>query len=265
MLVVYAHVPNAPLSSIVFLFHMPFFFMISGWLYKPRPLKKEWKRTFRCLILPYLIYNATLLIITPPQFDYRSVIYVLIGDQALLPGHSRAMWFIVSLIIMRLVSSILQRYMIPAAALFFIIAIGLRHIGLFNDERDVLQLQSTMLCYQFFVFGYMFRKKPAIDVLKKLPKSYLLILSIVGTIALLYLGAKYVGSVNLFRGRTGLSLPMMLIVSYGVSILLFEFFELTLNCSSRVIQKLSMGTLFIVCTIKQLLYYWGISLIRRIK
>lgn len=173
---------------------------------------------------------------------------MLIGDQALLPGHFRAMWFIVSLIIMRLVSSVLQRYMIPAAVLFFIITIGLRHNGLFNDERDVLQLQSTMLCYQYFVFGYMFRKKPAIDVLKKLPKSYLLILSIVGTIALLYLGARYVGSVNLFRGKTGLSLPMMLIVSYGVSILLFEFFELTLNCSSRVIQKLSMGTLFIVCT-----------------
>jgi fucose 4-O-acetylase-like acetyltransferase len=66
ILVVYAHVPNAPLSSIVFLFHMPFFFMISGWLYKTRPFKEEWRRTCRCLILPYLIYNAVLLIITPP-------------------------------------------------------------------------------------------------------------------------------------------------------------------------------------------------------
>lgn len=66
-LVVYAHIPNAPLSSIVFLFHMPFFFMISGWLYKPRPLKQEWKRTWRCLIVPYLIYNVGLLIITPPS------------------------------------------------------------------------------------------------------------------------------------------------------------------------------------------------------
>lgn len=172
----------------------------------------------------------------------------MIGDQALLPGHFRSMWFLVSLMIMRLVSSLLPRHMIPASVLFFIVAIVLKHIGVFNDERDIFQLQSTTLCYQYFVFGYLLRNKLSIYVFKKLPKCYILILSIVGTIALLFLGAKYVGSVNLFRGKTGHNLPMLLIVSYGVSILLLKFFELTLNYSSRIIQKLSTGTLFIVCT-----------------
>ena len=246
-LVVYAHVPNAPLSSIVFLFLMPFFFMISGWLYKPRPLKEEWKRTWRCLIVPYLIYNVGLLIITPP-LDYKSVVYVLIGDQALLPGHFRAMWFLVALIIMRIVSSVIPRYMIHVALLSFFIAICLRQVGLFNDRHDVFQLQSTMLCYQYFVLGYLLHNKPEIDVLKRLPNRYVLILSMVISIVLLYLGAKYVGSVNLFRGQTGHNLPMMLIVSYGVSILLLKIFEITANRPSRIVKKLSMGTLFIVCT-----------------
>lgn len=66
VLVVYAHVPHAVFSNQIFLFHMPFFFMISGWLYKERPFKQEVIRTFKSLVLPYLIYNVVLLIITPP-------------------------------------------------------------------------------------------------------------------------------------------------------------------------------------------------------
>lgn len=170
------------------------------------------------------------------------------GDQALLPGNFRAMWFLVSLIIMRIVSSVIPRYMIPIAVLSFIVAICLRHAGVFNGERDVFQLQSTMLCYQYFVFGYLLRSKPKIDVLKRFSNRYLLILSVIMLITLLYFGYKYVGSVNLFRGITGHNLLMMLIVTYGVSILLLELFEITINRTSRILQRLSMGTLFIVCT-----------------
>ena len=246
-LVVYGHVPNASFYSIVFLFHMPFFFMISGWLYKQRPLKEEWKRTLRCLILPYLIYNI-FLVITPPPSDNKSIIYVLLGDQALLTGYFRAMWFLVALSLMRIVSSIIPKHMGYVALFAFIVAIYLRHFGVFNDEHDVFQIQSTMLCYQFFVFGYFLRNKSTIDILKRLPSRYVLILSIIISIVLLYLGSKYVGTVNLFRGKVGHNLPMMLIVQYGVSILLLKFFEIVFNHSNRIIQRLSTGSLFIVCT-----------------
>ncbi len=66
-LVVYAHIPYAKLGGLVFLFHMPFFFLISGYLYKKRPFKEELRRTIKCLYLPYLCYNVLLLIFTPPS------------------------------------------------------------------------------------------------------------------------------------------------------------------------------------------------------
>lgn len=65
-LVVYAHIPNASFGNFAFLFHMPFFFIISGYLYKIRPLKEEIKRSMKALLVPYLAYNLLLLIITPP-------------------------------------------------------------------------------------------------------------------------------------------------------------------------------------------------------
>lgn len=70
-LVVYAHIPDALLKNEIFLFHMPFEFILSGFLYKPRRIKDESIRCIKSLILPYLIYNGILLIITPPS--YRSI------------------------------------------------------------------------------------------------------------------------------------------------------------------------------------------------
>lgn len=41
----------------IFLFHMPFFFMISGLLYRQKGLMNELKGSVFSLVLPYLIYN----------------------------------------------------------------------------------------------------------------------------------------------------------------------------------------------------------------
>ena len=67
-LVVYAHIPDAMLKNEVFLFHMPLWFIISGFLFTPRSLKDESLRCLKNLLLPYLAYNGMLLIITPPSY-----------------------------------------------------------------------------------------------------------------------------------------------------------------------------------------------------
>ena len=49
-LVIYAHIPNAFVGSFAFLFHMPFFFMLSGYLYKVRSIKEEIKKKLESIV-----------------------------------------------------------------------------------------------------------------------------------------------------------------------------------------------------------------------
>lgn len=56
-LVVIGHA-NVPLGLgfLVFLFHMPFFFFISGMLYSPRPVLEYWRHKTLSLMVPYFIF-----------------------------------------------------------------------------------------------------------------------------------------------------------------------------------------------------------------
>ena len=68
-LVVFGHIKVSILTEIIYYFHMPFFFILSGILYKDRPFKEELRRTTKYLIVPYLIYSTFLTIITPPPIQ----------------------------------------------------------------------------------------------------------------------------------------------------------------------------------------------------
>ena len=248
-LVIYAHIPNAFFGSFAFLFHMPFFFMLSGYLYKVRPFKEEIKRSWKALLVPYLAYNSLIFIITPPHpVEFKSFLYVLSGNQEMLPGNLRAMWFLVSLLIMRLVSSVLNSRMYVASALTFFVAVVLIRVGWLKEEYDFFQIKTTMLCYQFFVFGYALKNIPSLDLFKHVNKIASYSICVIGIILLLLIGWKYVGTVNLFRGEMGDSIMLFLMVSYGVSYLLIKLFQLSHLKGNEVIKRYSSGTIFIVCT-----------------
>ena len=96
----------------IFSFHMPLFFAISGFLYKYVGLKKEIKKILYSLFIPYLIYSVLLLMIylAKHSFNAELVINHIIGNHngnveiwvPLCP-----LWFILSLIWMRLITTIL--------------------------------------------------------------------------------------------------------------------------------------------------------------
>ena len=173
---------------------------------------------------------------------------MLLGNQEMLPGHFRAMWFLISLMLMRLASSVVKNRMYIVSIITFVIALLLIKIGFFTEGSDYFQLKTTMLSYQFFAFGHALRINPKVDVLKRLNKGTLLVVIIVGTSLLSILGWKYVGNVNLFRGKTGDNLPCFLVVAYGLSYLSLKVIELFGYDSNNVVRTFSLGTLFIVCT-----------------
>lgn len=105
-LVVWAHISPIARHE-VFLFHMPFFFMISGLLFRQKGFLQELKGSAYSLALPYFIYN--LLYMSPLPFggarDMKTVINVIFGNQEQLCYVMVPLWFLVALFVMRLVCS----------------------------------------------------------------------------------------------------------------------------------------------------------------
>ena len=147
----------------------------------------------------------------------------------MLPGHYRAMWFIVSLIIMRLISSALPKRMIIISVIALPLALVLIKVGVFTEQKDVLQLCTTMVCYHYFVFGYYLKKKSWLAIFLKMQPVLSRLIIVLGILLLMILGHYYVGGVNLFRGNMGQNVLFMLLVSYGISYLLLGGFSLTIQ------------------------------------
>ena len=254
IMVVYAHVPNARLATILFLFHMPFFFMISGYLYKPRGFRDELLNTFKRLFLPYLIYNTVLIIITPPAGGLvNGFVDILIGNQEQLPPNYRAMWFLVSLMLMRCVSSLAPSKMLTIAICSLLFVVVLKEYGFVRKDYDAFQLNTTMMSYHYFVIGYFLKRYPHLNVLTRFSskKNYAIILFL--SVMLIVLGVYYVGFANLFRCSVGDNILLFLVVSYLLSYLMIRFIQITLKKESKIVKLISDGTLLIVCTHQTLL------------
>ena len=103
-LVVLGHLPS-PVGKYLFCFHMAFFFLISGFLAKRRPLKEELKRSAKALLLPYVIYNCFLLIYSyfTKELKPNYPLMMLLGNQWELSMACRPLWFLLSLFLVRIV------------------------------------------------------------------------------------------------------------------------------------------------------------------
>ena len=77
-LMIFGHIINSHsrLYSFLYLFHMPLFFIISGYLYKKKSTKDNYLKLFYGLIVPYFLY----------QFLYLPLVlynYIIINKQSI--------------------------------------------------------------------------------------------------------------------------------------------------------------------------------------
>ena len=86
---------NSDLTKFLYIFHVPIFFFISGYLEKnnPCPTKEYLKKLLYSLIIPYFIWN---ILYFPFHLSFRSVIAMVVG----LPPWNGASWFLMVLVFM---------------------------------------------------------------------------------------------------------------------------------------------------------------------
>lgn len=246
-LVVWAHISPIARHE-VFLFHMPFFFMISGLLFRQKGFLQELKGSAYSLALPYFIYN--LLYMSPLPFggarDMKTVINVILGNQEQLCYVMVPLWFLVALFVMRLVCSSPKIKLAYMGILDF--ALSVFFFGYFNIDQanDYFQLKTACFCLPFFVLGHYV--KPLIKWCED--KTYMAILSVVLFVIGLVVGDFNSPNieVNVFHCNYGSNIlnyyfsTMILAISL-LALIAYSF--KTVHC--RLIESISMGTLLILC------------------
>lgn len=168
-LVIYGHggLANPVLKGVIYTFHMPLFFLLSGLLYHPISLKKTLKKDWHTLIIPYLLLNFLCLIpflLSPLKGTFTlERLFQRLGAIALGLGYEHnywipvctPCWFLISLFLARIIFSLAHKHfnnksitIIAITSIVITFILHIKHIDL------LIPLDSTLLAMPYLCIGY---------------------------------------------------------------------------------------------------------------
>lgn len=153
--VIIGHLPINPFCCFdVYWFHMPAFFMISGYFYKPKPDIPVYQTlkgyAFR-YIIPYLFFSFILFIIFIPENFGKSVLRIIYGGLINVTEITYPFWFINALFIALSISLLLDRLKSKYVLLLIIYIYLFIHTSVYSNFPYKLpwaiELSLGALCY----------------------------------------------------------------------------------------------------------------------
>lgn len=176
-LVVLGHMglANDTIINIIYSFHMPLFFFISGYLVKPKSLKNTIKKNFIALIIPYVIYYVLTWIWWifvsylrhPELFNHeqpvREIFIKPIFGLLLGVGYNTdistminvPLWFLISLFFVSILFSLLQKITNKYFVILIVLIEALVCYALSVLKTDLLfSVDSSLMAFPFYVLGY---------------------------------------------------------------------------------------------------------------
>lgn len=259
LLVIIGHLPFK-FNFVISLFHMPLFFMLSGYLYKRRCVKEELSRSFKALIIPYVFYNIIIGVVHILVFQDSPcdlLRNIALSEQEHLPYSFRAMWFLISLFTMRVVSSFVGKYSFIGSIFLFASCCIFKHIyDLDYIVDDPFQITSTLLCYVFFELGRCLkylksnsRFNSFVAIINSLnTRNILCAYTLVFTIIVLFVRLNHFREVNLFRSFYGDYIIVFFVVAIAITLMYVHTISKLCKHRNRMIEDLSNGMIFILCS-----------------
>jgi fucose 4-O-acetylase-like acetyltransferase len=167
--------------NLIFSFHMPLFFFISGYLEKNNTIKETIKNGFRTIIIPYWLLNIlsyflwvpSRILWHPELFEQGSKIKTLLVKPLLGTifgvGYETQysiminvpLWFLVGLFVVKLIHSILLRVSRGNIKIYILINIPIILLVYTLKKMDIdllVSIDSALLAFPFFSMGYFFNK-----------------------------------------------------------------------------------------------------------
>lgn len=165
LLVVMGHSVYQPaINDVIFVFHMPLFFFISGYLTSPKSVSyrelavKSWHQ----LLIPYVLFNLIMSVrfLVPLFFDWRAGNDLLLAPRVFGPLRALVLglpdgqfcgpgWFLLALIWCRFLHKFIQSQRLYYA-LLSIVALG----GLFTLRINLYCFSSAIVGLIWFELGY---------------------------------------------------------------------------------------------------------------
>lgn len=189
------------MTRLLYSFHMPLFFFISGVIYgicigkgKYVDVRVFAGKKVKRLLVPYLFWGIA--VVTPVMallhFTEDGVgKYILNG--ILLGRNNRHLWYLLSLFCMFLVTDGVRRIIKRAKAWWVVLAVAVVSALLYNKAPGIFNIGSTMRCWVYFVAGVVLEENGLLE--RKTTPKKVAVPFIIGGIVLLVLWA-VIGSFN---------------------------------------------------------------------
>lgn len=240
---------NAIFQNFIYSFHMPLFFLLSGYLYKPeKDIKHLINKNKSTLFLPYIYLNLiTFLVFCLPLYEintYSLKTYFISFITATGGAPAGACWFLISLFFCKVFSFYILKLdlfkQIAVTIVLPILAYILKsHLGF----DFFFKLPTTMIGVIFFLLGYHINRTGLVDKIQI--KTHILLFFFL-TLSLQIILNNIQGKVGIYSVSLG-NYPFLYFVAAIngtlMTILLCKLFD---NIQSKFIIILSSGTLLIL-------------------
>ncbi|MGG0308383.1 acyltransferase family protein [Priestia megaterium] len=164
--VVFGHLNVEILHHYLFWFHMPLYFMISGYLYKGINNKhtlNDWAiRKCKRLLVPYLSFGIVILAIVIAQENTLAIIpeyikTIVIGGRSLVYFYG-VFWFVTCLLVTQIVFAYITTYIRSNAIIISIVAILYIIAHLYSLSQPTIKIlwsvDTTMISIVYYSIGY---------------------------------------------------------------------------------------------------------------
>lgn len=246
-LVVFGHITllhkYSYLSYMIYAFHMPLFFMLSGILHKSQSSKrKSFNNNFYRLIIPFFIYNGVaylyLLVVQKTSFQINpNDLYIYLTIQNTISG---ATWFFIVLFGLKTIAVFLtsKKSYIVASIACFTLLLSVKYF--FPDAKNLFLYKSTLMAFPYFAFGYLIKDKLDITINATYKIAWILL-----SVPILYFSTK-LGSISIAE-TTYYNLFFNFFIAIIGSIAVLFFSQLTISAlKCQFIKDMSRGTMIIV-------------------
>lgn len=179
------------------------------------------------------------------SFQWTDILYILLGNQEGLRWNCfYPMWFLVSILLIRIICSFIKENGYVYLMLIMI-AVGFFVWKIAPYDHDYLQVCTTAMCFPFFLMGTILKRFDGFCLLDKIKPFVRYLLMVVFFVFLVQV-IRYNGYANIFRCMTGKNA----LLYYGVGIL---FSYMALYLISKIFTKswsvaltISSGTVLIL-------------------
>lgn len=226
----------------IYLFHMPFFFFISGYLFKVREesFKQFFINSFKSLVVPYLLLNLIGNIFLIPtwilskQWPIEQVIYFFTADGR---GDIGPTWFLICLFWVRLLAYFIIQVKSIVYRIILVLACAL--IAYILPYFLSWRLDVALMAIPFFIVGFMLKKRINFSLLQSC--ILFLLFFIITSVSTLFMG-----EVSLYARFFG-NIPLLYYpCAFSGIITLISFSSMLGHYSFKLVETLSRGTIVIM-------------------